>query len=187
MEKTNVDAALAIFFIAFAVVMIAGLVVIPAIQEAQAANAISGSKNKGEQGAISSDCKRQGKDKKVVDECTEPPPPECAVEITADKEIYGPEDVVAITIKNTGDVDVKWTDSALGLEIKNVDTGEVFPLDAQPTVVTFAPGASATFQFTYEELVSEIGTGLISATVPSECTGTVEEVTFVLSAAPPSP
>jgi hypothetical protein len=79
MEKTSVDATLAIFLIAFAVVVvitITRLVVIQAIQEAQAANENSDSRNKGEQGEISSDCKRQGKDKKVVGECSEPPPPE---------------------------------------------------------------------------------------------------------------
>jgi type II secretory pathway pseudopilin PulG len=110
--------------------------------------------------------------------------PECSLEITTDKENYGPGDVVAITITNTGDVPIEFPDSFLGLQIKNVDTGQVFPLDAQPVIVTFEPGASATFQFTYEELVSEIGAGLISATVPSQC-DTVEEVTFTLTAPPP--
>lgn len=120
---------------------------------------------------------------------TPPPPddggqePECSLEITVDKETYEPEDVVSITITNTGDVPIEFPDSALGLEIRNVDTGEVFPLDAQPVVVTFEPGASATFQFTYENLVDEIGAGLISATVESECG--IEEVTFTLSAPPP--
>ncbi|MDQ3718607.1 MAG: hypothetical protein M3311_05570 [Thermoproteota archaeon] len=73
-------------------------------------------------------------------------------------------------------------DSFLGLEIRNVDTENVFPLDAQPSVVTFQPGASATFEFTYESLVDEIGAGLISATVPSQCDTAEEEVTFSLSA-----
>ena len=93
---------------------------------------------------------------------------------------------MAITITNTGDVPIEFPDSFLGLQIRNVDTGEVFPLDAQQVVVTFEPGASATFPFTYELLVEEIGAGLISATVPSPC-DTVEEVTFTLSAPPPPP
>jgi hypothetical protein len=114
-----------------------------------------------------------------------PPPgdggqePECTLEITADKEIYQPEDVVAITITNTGDEPIEFPNSALGLQIKNVDTGEVFPLVAAQVVTTLEPGESRTFEFTYEELVSEIGTGLISATVMSECGG-VKEVTFTL-------
>jgi hypothetical protein len=111
-------------------------------------------------------------------------PPECAVEITADKEIYEPEDVVAITITNTGDVTLEFPNSLLGLEIKNLDTEEVLLLNALPEVTTLEPGESKTFQFTYERLVNEIGVGLISATVASEC-GTVEEVTFTLSAPPP--
>ena len=113
-------------------------------------------------------------------------PPECSLEITTDKETYGPGDTVAITIINTGDIPIAFPNSFLGLEIRNVDTEEVFPLDATPGVFTFGPGASATFEFTYEELVSEIGTGLISATVPTPC-DTVEEVTFTLSAPPPPP
>ena len=123
---------------------------------------------------------------------TPPPPddgglePECSLEITADKETYGPEDVILITITNTGDVPIEFPDSFLGLEIRNLDSEEVFPLDALPSVITFEPGASATFQFTYELLVDEIGDGLISATVPSQC-DTVEEVTFTLSAPPPPP
>jgi SNF family Na+-dependent transporter len=52
MEKTDVNTALAIFFVAFAVVFIAGLVVIPALQEAEAANTISEQRNKGKWGAI---------------------------------------------------------------------------------------------------------------------------------------
>jgi hypothetical protein len=87
------------------------------------------------------------------------------LEITADKEIYEPEDVVAITITNTGDEPIDFPNSALGLQIKNVDTGEVFPLVAAQVVTTLEPGESRTFEFTYEELVSEIGTGTIEASI----------------------
>jgi hypothetical protein len=109
--------------------------------------------------------------------------PECSLEITADKEIYGPGDVVTITITNTGDEPLEFSDSLLGLEIKNVDTGEVFPINAAQVITTLEPGESRTFEFTYEDLVSEIGSGLISATVVFECAD-VKEVTFGLSAAP---
>jgi hypothetical protein len=109
-------------------------------------------------------------------------PPECAVEITADKEIYEPGDEVAITITNTGDVPLVFPTSLIGLEIRNVDTGEVLLLDALQVETTLEPGESKTFTFRYEDLVREIGTGLISATVVSDC-GT-EEDTFRLLAAP---
>jgi hypothetical protein len=92
---------------------------------------------------------------------TRPPPddglePECSLEITTDKEIYEPGDVVAITITNTGDEPLEFPDAALGLQIKNVDTGEVFPLDAAQVVTTLEPGESRTFEFTYENLVREM-------------------------------
>jgi Tol biopolymer transport system component len=124
-------------------------------------------------------------ERRLTREPTPPPPgnvqePYCSLEITTDKEIYGPGDVIAITIRNTGDVPLDFPNSALGLQIKNVDTGEVFPLEAAQVITTLESGESRTFEFTYEELVSEIGTGLISATVASECTG-VKEVTFSLS------
>jgi uncharacterized membrane protein len=43
---------LAIFFLAFAVMLIGGLIVIPVIEAAEAANAISDERNKGKWGAI---------------------------------------------------------------------------------------------------------------------------------------
>jgi hypothetical protein len=110
-------------------------------------------------------------------------PPECAVEITADKEIYDSGDEVAITIANTGDVPLVFPTSLIGLEIKNVDTGEVLLLQGLTEETTLEPGESKTFTFTYADLVSEIGTGLISATVVSDCA--TEEDTFRLLAAPP--
>ena len=110
-------------------------------------------------------------------------PPECAVEITADKEIYEPLDVVSITITNTGDVPLVFPTSLIGLEIRNVDTGKVLPLEGLTEETTLQPGESQTFRFEYEDLVREIGTGLISATVTSDC-GT-EEDTFRLLAPPP--
>jgi SNF family Na+-dependent transporter len=46
-EDIKVNTALAIVLIAFAIVILAGLVVIPALQEVQAANSISEDRNKG--------------------------------------------------------------------------------------------------------------------------------------------
>jgi SNF family Na+-dependent transporter len=49
-EEIKVNTAFAVFLIAFAVVLVAGLVVIPALHEAEAANGISDSRSKGLQG-----------------------------------------------------------------------------------------------------------------------------------------
>ena len=60
MEKIGVDTALAIVVIATAVVLIGGLIVIPAIQEAQAISSTGLSNRFGHQGDESSGGKRQG-------------------------------------------------------------------------------------------------------------------------------
>jgi hypothetical protein len=60
MEKYNPNTVTAIFFVAIAIMFIAGLAVIPALQEAQAGNPISEQRNKGKWGEIMSEGKRQG-------------------------------------------------------------------------------------------------------------------------------
>jgi hypothetical protein len=92
-------------------------------------------------------------------------PPECPLIMTTAKEVYEPGDEVAITVTNTGDEPLDFPNSALDLQIKNVDTGEVFPLEAAQVITTLEPGESRTFEFTYEELVTEIETGTIEASI----------------------
>jgi hypothetical protein len=46
--------------------------------------------------------------------------------MTSDKVIYVKEDWVAITLTNTGDGSLEFPDSALDLQIKNVDTTAIF-------------------------------------------------------------
>jgi hypothetical protein len=60
MEKYNPNTVTAIFFVVIAMMFIAGLAVIPVLQEAQAGNAISDARNKGKWGELMSDGKRQG-------------------------------------------------------------------------------------------------------------------------------
>jgi hypothetical protein len=85
--------------------------------------------------------------------------------MTTAKEVYEPGDEVAITVTNTDDEPLDFPNSALDLQIKNVDTGEVFPLEAAQVITTLEPGESRTFEFTYQELVSEIETGTIEASI----------------------
>ena len=92
-------------------------------------------------------------------------PPECPLIMTTTKEVYEPGDEVTITVTNTGDEPLDFPNSALGLQIKNVDTGEVFPLEAAQVITTLEPGESRTFEFTYDELVTEIETGTIEASI----------------------
>jgi hypothetical protein len=58
-SNTTTTTMLAIF-VALGVILVAGLIAIPAIDQAHASNATSDSRKNGQQGAKSSDGKRQG-------------------------------------------------------------------------------------------------------------------------------
>ena len=105
--------------------------------------------------------------------------PECTLETTTDQETYGPGDVVTITVTNTGDETLVFPDAGLGLKIVNLDTGAVLDLAFAQVVTELAPGESKTFQFTYEEIVNEIGSGTIEASVGEA--GECSSVTFTLA------
>jgi hypothetical protein len=62
-NKTNITstAAMLAIFVALGVVLVAGLIAIPALDQAYASNATSDSKKNGQQGTESSDGKRQGR------------------------------------------------------------------------------------------------------------------------------
>jgi hypothetical protein len=91
--------------------------------------------------------------------------PECTLQITTDQETYGPGDTIRITVTNTGSETLVFPDAGLGLEIVNLDTGVVLDLVFAQVVTELLPGESKTFEFRYESLVSEIGTGTIKASV----------------------
>jgi hypothetical protein len=52
-------------------------------------------------------------------------PPECSLVMAPGKGVHEPGDVVAITITNTDDEPLDLPNSALSLQIRNVDTGKV--------------------------------------------------------------
>jgi hypothetical protein len=96
---------------------------------------------------------------------------QCQLEIMPDGETFELGDSVTINVTNGGDEALEFPNSILGLEIENQDTGEAYPLFSAQVITTLEPGESTTFEFTYEEIVSEIGTGTIEASVSSgeEC------------------
>jgi hypothetical protein len=103
----------------------------------------------------------------------------CQLEITTDKETYESGGTVTITVTNDSDEALEFPNSVLGLEIENLDTDEVYPLVSAQVITTLEPGESRTFEFTYEELVSEIGTSTIEASVSGdECSA---NITFTLA------
>jgi hypothetical protein len=104
----------------------------------------------------------------------------CQFEITTDEETYDSEDTVTINVTNNGNESLEFPNSLLGLVIENLDTGDIFPLASAEVITTLEPGESRTLEFTYEELVNEIGTGTIEARV-STTDGCSASTTFTLT------
>jgi hypothetical protein len=109
----------------------------------------------------------------------------CQLEIATNEETYMPGDNVTITVTNDGDEPLEFANSLLGLEIENLDTDEMYPLTSLTVITTLEAGESATFRFTYEELVNEIGTGTIEARVGGD--GCLVSTSFTLTNVTPEP
>jgi hypothetical protein len=103
----------------------------------------------------------------------------CQLEIATNEETYTSGQLVTMTVTNDGNEALDFPNSVLGLEIENVDTDEMYPIISLQVITTLEPGESRTFEFTYEELVSEIGTGTIEARVGSD--GCSASTTFTLT------
>src|SRR5215212_8803961 len=105
---------------------------------------------------------------------------QCQLVLMTNEETFGLGDSVTLTVTNGGDEALKFSNSILGLEIENQDTGEAYPLYSAQAIITLEPGESRTTEFSYEVLVSEIGTGIIEASVSSD-EGCLASTTFTLA------
>jgi hypothetical protein len=105
---------------------------------------------------------------------------QCQLELMTNEETFGLGDSVTLTVTNGGDEALKFSNSILGLEIENQDTGEAYPLYSAQAIITLEPGESRTTEFSYEVLVNEIGTGTIEASVSSD-EGCLASTTFTLA------
>ena len=105
---------------------------------------------------------------------------QCQLEIMTNEETFELGESVTITVTNGGDEALEFSNSILGLEIENQDTGEAYPLYSAQAIITLEPGESRTSELSYEVLVSEIGTGIIEASVSSD-EGCLASTTFTLA------
>jgi hypothetical protein len=105
---------------------------------------------------------------------------QCQLELMTNEETFGLGDSVTLTVTNGGDEALKFSNSILGLEIENQDTGEAYPLYSAQAIITLEPGESRTTEFSYEVLVNEIGSGIIEASVSSD-EGCLASTTFTLA------
>jgi hypothetical protein len=105
---------------------------------------------------------------------------QCQLEIRTNGDTFGLGESVTITVTNGGDEALEFSNSILGLEIENQDTGVAYPLYSAQAIITLEPRESRTSELSYEVLVSEIGTGLIEASVSSD-EGCLASTTFTLT------
>ena len=105
---------------------------------------------------------------------------QCQLEIMTNEETFELGESVTITVTNGGDEALEFSNSILGLEIENQDTGEAYPLFSAQAIIRLEPGESRSTELSYEVLVSEIGTGLIEASVSSD-EGCSASTTFTLA------
>ena len=64
--------------------------------------------------------------------------------ITTERSDYQRGDAILITVKNTGDEKETFPDAALGLRVKNVDTGRNYNVIAAQVITDLDPGESKT-------------------------------------------
>jgi hypothetical protein len=105
---------------------------------------------------------------------------QCQLELMTNEETFEVGESVIFNVTNYGDEALEFSNSILGLEIENQDTGEAYPLYSAQAIITLEPGESRTSELSYEVLVSEIGTGLIEASVSSD-EGCLASTTFTLT------
>ena len=71
--------------------------------------------------------------------------------ITTDKQSYNLSETVNITIKNVGNQSLTFSDSALGLRIKNLNTGEIYRLVAAQVLTDLNPNESKSLKWNQED------------------------------------
>lgn len=67
--------------------------------------------------------------------------------ITTDKQIYNPGEIVSISIKNLGSEELTFPNSALGLKIGNLATNELYPILSSQVITILGPGDSKSLQW----------------------------------------
>jgi archaellum component FlaG (FlaF/FlaG flagellin family) len=71
--------------------------------------------------------------------------------ITTDKQSYNLSETVNITIKNVGNDSLTFSDSALGLRIKNLNTGEIYRLVAAQVLTELNSNESKSLKWKQED------------------------------------
>jgi glutaredoxin-related protein len=69
------------------------------------------------------------------------------INITTDKQIYNPGEIVGISTKNLGSEQLTFPNSALGLKIRNLASNELYPILSSQVITILGPGDSKSLQW----------------------------------------
>jgi len=69
------------------------------------------------------------------------------INITTDKQIYNPGEIVGISIKNLGSEQLTFPNSALGLKVRNLASNELYPILSSQVITILGPGDSKSLQW----------------------------------------
>jgi hypothetical protein len=69
------------------------------------------------------------------------------INITTDKQIYNPGEIVGISIKNLGSEQLTFPNSALGLMVRNLASNELYPILSSQVITILGPGDSKSLQW----------------------------------------
>lgn len=69
------------------------------------------------------------------------------INITTDKQIYNPGEIVGISIKNLGSEQLTFPNSALGLKIRNLASNELYPILSSQVITILGPGDSKSLRW----------------------------------------
>jgi hypothetical protein len=87
---------------------------------------------------------------------------EKVLQLTTDKPEYSSGEVVTFTAKNTGSETLVFPDSALGISIMNLDTGDSFSIIAAQILTPIEPGESRQIEW---QDAATAGAGKYTATI----------------------
>ena len=74
------------------------------------------------------------------------------INIKTDKKIYPLGQTVKITVTNDGTKTATFSNAALGLKIKNLETGKIFSFGAADVITYLTPGESKTFDWNQQDV-----------------------------------
>lgn len=88
--------------------------------------------------------------------------------ITTNQAIYSVGDPVIVTVRNNGDSMMEFSDSALGLEIENVDTGQKYSIPAAQVITELEPDKSKAITWNSGDAEPGDYTATVRTTPPNE-------------------